>query len=292
MRILHLLQWPINSIRWILAKVKEQEFDCIQISPMQGTKEVGNEFWLLYQPTNFKIGNTQIGNKEDLINLCKEAHEYNLKIIVDVVFRHTANDSEDWLKPSKCIDDELKKDNFFLDVSNIQDYNDRWQCTNLADNLPVINYRNKDVQDIQIRYLSELICCGVDGFRIDMAKNFELPCEGCNYFEKVFMPFNNKVVYGEVINAAQELIDKYSKIMLVATNGYGSDKDKIITWIESHDTYLTFGYTKHLLETYINFEYARLCTEYSNTLYYSRPFSNAWEMDIIKDANRINKNNQ
>lgn len=289
MRIIHLLQWPINSIRTKLDTIKNQGFDSIQISPLQGTKEIGTAFWLLYQPTNFKIGNTQIGTREDLINLCKEAHEYNLKIIVDVVFRHTANDNENWLKPSKYIDTELQKDNFFLDVVNIKDYNDRWQCTNLAENLPVINYRNKDVQDIQIRYLSDLVDCGVDGFRIDMAKNFELPSEGCDYFERVFIPFKDKVIYGEVINAPQELIDKYSEIMLVATNSRGSDRDKIVTWVESHDTYLTFENTKYLSEAYINYAYDQLCSEFANTLYYVRPFSDAWEKNVVRYANSKDK---
>ena len=45
-------------------------FDAIQISPIQGTKDSGIEWWKLYQPINLKIGNEQIGSKKDLIN-CK-----------------------------------------------------------------------------------------------------------------------------------------------------------------------------------------------------------------------------
>lgn len=287
MKVLHLLQWNIKNIIQKLDKIKEQGFDTIQISPLQGTKENNMDFWVLYQPTNFKIGNPQIGNKEDLINLCEKANKIGIKVIVDVVFRHTANDNIDWLKPNECIDSELKREDFFLKVDNITNFQDRWQCVNLANNLPLLNYRHKEVQDIQIRYLSELKECGVSGFRIDMAKHFALPCEGCNYFERVFFPFNDLIIYGEVLDASREVVDIYSKIMLVATNCYGSNKDRIITWVESHDDHLTFGYTKKLTEDFINNEYVRLCTNYRNTLYYVRPFSNAWESETVKFANKI-----
>lgn len=286
MRILHLLQWNVKSIIPKLNKIKEQGFDAIQISPMQGTKEANEEFWVLYQPTNFKIGNSQIGSKEDLIKLCNKAHEIGIKVVVDVVFRHTANDNTDWLKPNRYIDEELKRDDFFTRAENITDHNDRWQCVNLSTELPMLDYRHRELQDIQIRYLNDLKSCGVGGFRIDMAKHFALPSEGCDYYDRVFKPFKDMVIYGEAIDTTKEIIDKYAEIMLVATNGYGSDRNRIVAWVESHDEFLTWGYTKKLSDEYINSEYSRPCEGYKNTLYYVRPFSNAWESDVVKYANK------
>ena len=61
--------------------MKEQGFDAIQISPIQPLKEEGQIPWyLLYQPINFSIGN-QYGSREELIKLCKESKENNIKII-------------------------------------------------------------------------------------------------------------------------------------------------------------------------------------------------------------------
>ena len=59
-----MFQWGLGSIIPMIPTVKEQGFDAIQISPIQGTKDSGLIWWLLYQPTNLKIGNTQIGTKE------------------------------------------------------------------------------------------------------------------------------------------------------------------------------------------------------------------------------------
>ena len=64
MKILHLFQWKLRDIITYIPKVKEQGFDAIQISPIQGTKDNGDAWWLLYQPINLKIGNSQIGTKE------------------------------------------------------------------------------------------------------------------------------------------------------------------------------------------------------------------------------------
>ena len=138
-----------------------------------------------------------------------------------------------------------------------------------------------------VRYLNELKSCGVDGFRIDMAKHFELPSEGCNFYTNVFKPFEDMIVYGEVLDVSKELVDKYAEIMLVATNSAGSNKDRLVVWSESHDEYLTYGTTKKLSDEYINAEYYRLCYKYKNTLYYARPFSDGWRSDVVKMGNKL-----
>ena len=102
-----MFQWGLGSIIPMIPTVKEQGFDAIQISPIQGTKDSGMEWWKLYQPTNFKIGNTQIGTKEQLKELCAVANQYGIKIIVDVVLRHVAGDPQSPLTPHKDVDPEL-----------------------------------------------------------------------------------------------------------------------------------------------------------------------------------------
>lgn len=289
MRIIHLLQWHILDIMDNLEAIKEQNFDTIQISPMQDTKEpYNNDFWVLYQPTNFKIGNNQIGSKENLKKLCLEAKRLNLNIVVDVVLRHVANDNYNWLKPHSNVDSEIKMNSdFFCNVGNITDYSNRYQCINLANNLPLLNYRNEKLQDIYLRYLNELKECGVGGFRIDMAKHFALPCEDCNFFSRVFGTFKDMIIYGEVLDATKEIVDLYSELMLVATNSFGSNRDRLVTWVESHDDYLTFGFTRKMTKELINEEYALLCREYKNTIYYVRPYTDYWKDPEIRNSNNI-----
>ena len=44
MKIIHLFQWPLKDIIPIIPEIKEQGFDAIQISPIQGTKDAGLEY--------------------------------------------------------------------------------------------------------------------------------------------------------------------------------------------------------------------------------------------------------
>ena len=41
-----------------------------------------------YQPINYKIGNYQLGTRDEFIEMCNEAHKYGVKVIVDVVINH------------------------------------------------------------------------------------------------------------------------------------------------------------------------------------------------------------
>ena len=81
------LNWKIKDVNNHLEEIKEVGFNTIQLSPLQGIKENNYDFWVYYQPINYKIGNN-LGNKNDLIELCKKANNLGIKIIVDVVFHH------------------------------------------------------------------------------------------------------------------------------------------------------------------------------------------------------------
>ena len=90
--IIHCLNWRLNDIVTNLKAIAGQGFTMIQVSPMQQHKEPDNPtWWLAYQITNFKIGN-RLGTEEDIRKLCSEANKLGIKVIVDVVFNHVAND--------------------------------------------------------------------------------------------------------------------------------------------------------------------------------------------------------
>lgn len=288
MRVLHMFQYPIRDIIPKLKKVKEQGFTHIQISSMQGTKEDSNIWWLLYQPINIKIGNIQIGNKEDLINLCKEAESIGLKIIVDVILRHIATDNYDNTKPHHRVDKNLLK--YIKATTYINDWNNRYEVINYSTGMPVLDYNNKELQNIYIEYLDDLKSCGVSGFRLDQCKHFALPCEKSSFFNSVIKRYDD-FGYGECIYCEKETLDKYTKFLKVATDGWASNKDSMICWVESHDTFLNdgdIGYTKFMSEDLITNEYINLCINYNNTLFYARPFSSLWMDERIRFAN-LNK---
>lgn len=283
MKILHLFQWRINDIIPELKTIKEQGFDAIQISPIQGTKDSGIEWWKLYQPINLKIGNEQIGSKKDLINLIQEARKFNLKIIVDLVLRHVAGDESYPLKPHRNVDPELLQ---YLaepiDAVNID--SNRWQCTRRCTGMPMLNYDNPELQKLYKRFLDELIFIGVDGFRLDQLKHYALPEEGSNIMD-IFTQYN---MYGEAINCTKELLDKYSKYMKVLTEGRPSDITKLVAKFESHDDYLDTGLTKRMNDGMRLTEWDILVNHLPgcDCLYYARPFETLWKSEDMRKINR------
>ena len=283
MKILHLFQWRINDIIPELKTIKNQGFDAIQISPIQGTKDSGMEWWKLYQPINLKIGNEQIGSRKDLINLIQEARKYNIRIIVDIVLRHVAGDEIHPLKPHRNVDPELLQ--YLAEpIEAVNIDSDRWQCTRRCTGMPMLDYDNVKLRKLYRRFLDELVFIGVDGFRLDQLKHYALPEEGGKALE-LFSRYN---MYGEAINCSKELLNKYSKYMKVLTEGRPSDITKLVAKFESHDDYLDLGLTKRMTDEMRLTEWDILVNHLQgcDCLYYARPFETLWKSEEIRKINK------
>lgn len=189
--ILHAWCWSFNTIRENLPEIAKAGYAIVQTSPAQhcvtevsrdkggGNQLFGHGKWYYqYQPTDWKIGNYQMGTRDDLIALCKEAKKYGVRIIVDVLPNHTSvNDCQ--------VEEDLDKavgghQNLYhaAGFNEIKDYNDRLQCTTgQMGGLPDVNTENPDFQFYYMQYVNDLIACGVRGFRYDTAKHIGLPSD-------------------------------------------------------------------------------------------------------------------
>lgn len=297
-RILQLFDCPIREIKDWLPIIRDQGFNYIQISPMQKNKvDNTNGWWLLYQPLGFEIGN-KLGTKEDLRELCNEARKYGIGIIADAVINHVANKcDEEPLEPHPDVDrDLLENGGCFKQKAQITNWDDRWQVTNLCMRLPGLNPNSPIVQEKITEMLNSYIDLGVDGFRLDAAKSIALPDEGCSFYENVLGSLSRylPLVYGEVLFPTPELIDRYSKHMKVLTNGDFYDKDRIIRYAESHDSYLSndLGYTRNWPKEKVLDKYLRLASESDNILFYPRNYSydwHAWKSEEVQKGNQLVK---
>lgn len=247
MKVIQLLNWKLNTIEKELENIKNQGFDAIQINPMQPFKEEQQfHWWSSYQPLGFRIGN-MFGSKEDLKHLCTLASEQGIDIIVDVILNHMANKSDNEpLSPHSSVDKELLNEKrFWKEPIQLKNGDNRWEATHHCIGLPGLDLRNEDLQDMIFRYLDELKECGVSGFRFDAAKHIGLPNDGVNFFEKVreYLLVNDLYGYGEFLGGQKEWRDEMAKLLMVLSP-YGTtleDLNQLITFIESHDTYLNFG---------------------------------------------------
>lgn len=189
--ILHAWCWSFNTIRENMKDIADAGYTYVQTSPAQhcvtevsrdkggGPQLFGHGKWYYqYQPTDWKIGNYQMGTRDDLIAMCKEAEKYGIKIIVDVLPNHTAvNDCqvEAALDAAVGGHEHLYHEAGFVEIRN---YNDRLQCTTgQMGGLPDVNTENPDFQYYYMLYINDLIRCGVRGFRYDTAKHIGLPSD-------------------------------------------------------------------------------------------------------------------
>ena len=283
-KILHMFEWRLKDITNVLDDVKNQGFTMIQVSPLQETKEEDNfQWWMLYQNINFKVGN-RIGSKDDLIELCKKAHEKGLKIIVDVALHNVGSDNQDNSIPHEKVPEYIKK--HVLKVETCKDYEDRYQTTHLQVGLPLVDYDNYFIQFLHKLYLIELAGCGVDGFRWDMAKHFSLPEEGYDYFTNVLEGFEDKIIYGEILDSATHVLDMYTKHMDIVSNKEPTDKTKLVTFFESHDTFHTWGTTKGMTFDHMLYEWDNIINNRKlNGIFFTRPFDDMWKSEQIKQIN-------
>ena len=294
-RILSLFDCPLKDAIRFLPEIKNQGFNALQISPLQPTKDdLSSEWWMLYQPINFEIGN-KLGTKEELYELCREANNMGIIVIADTVVNHLANENDkNPLEPHYLGDKELRED---LDCWKrripITDWEDRYQVTNYCMGLPGLNPNNKKVQEKVIKMLNLYADLGVNGFRFDAAKSIALPEEGCNFFPMITYCLNRSVdvIYGEVLFADQNLLNKYAKYMKVLTNSNSNNKESIIKFIENKDSFLSkdLGWTKDWSKERVTNEYIDLAATYPNTLYYARNYTDDWHEWKSKDVRKANK---
>ena len=99
--ILHCWCWSFKTIEENIPAIAEAGFTALQTSPANTClvgeyggldifgQDLTGKWYYHYQPTDWKIGNYQLGTRDDFISMCKKAEEYGLGVIVDVLPNHT-----------------------------------------------------------------------------------------------------------------------------------------------------------------------------------------------------------
>lgn len=316
--ILHCFAWSFNTINESLEDIAMAGFSAIQTSPINACYDGGDggmelfgsgKWYYHYQPTDWTIGNYQLGTKEEFQAMCEKAHTYGIKVIVDVAPNHTTKSteaiSENFINAVGGLD-KLYHSNGKEDISN---YSDRAQCTLQAvGGLYDVNTENPDFQNYFIKYLNDVIACGADGFRYDTAKHIGLSDDPQddqnlpnNFWDRVTTEVTNAdslFLYGEVLQDGSERIADYiDKIGATTASAYGqtirsclisksivastvsnyrigSATPNIVTWVESHDNYTGDDKTYQTIDNQkIKMGWCLLSVRKDGTpLFFSRPY--------------------
>lgn len=330
--ILHCFSWSFKSITESMEDIAMAGFSTIQTSPINACYDGGNagmelygngKWYYHYQPTDWTIGNYQLGTREEFKEMCEVAESYGIKVLVDVAPNHTTTTtdaiSSNFLNAVGGIDN-LYHTNGMKDITN---YTNRTECTLQAvGGLYDVNTENPAFQDYFIAFLNDAIACGADGFRYDTAKHIGLsddpqnnPDLPNNFWDRVTTEVTNPsslFMYGECLQDGGERLADYIEIIGAATaSSYGSAirgnfnsnslsasamtnlkigdaAPNVVTWVESHDNYTGTDATyKSLTNDEIARAWSFLAARSTGTpLFFARPYG-ATESNMWGTFNKI-----
>ena len=294
--ILHAWSWNFPEMAKNMKNIKEAGFTMIQTSPVQpcyspegSGKKIFDEnvkegnWYYYYQPTDWKVGNSILGSREQMKEMMDSAAKYNVKVIVDVLPNHTVFDidavSDDFYKAVGGRDKMYHTHG----LNPIRDYNDRYQCTlEGTGGLPDVNTENPDFQKYYMEFVNDLLSLGVRGFRYDTAKHIGVHSDPVdaeagvkvNGFWDVAtgrkavkgvslaVPYDSLFVYGEVLQDRNVPEKEYADYFGQTASSYGhvirealekhsaKDIDLKSFYHEASPEYLTTWVESH--DTYAN----------------------------------------
>ena len=287
--ILHCFDWTLADIQEEIPNIAKAGFTAVQTSPVHERAGKGSVWYDVYRPYDFKIGNG-LGTEADLKALCAKAHEYGVKVIVDVVANHTDYGN---------VAERLLDLSLYHQLGHGIDWHNRNDVTHGEIGMKDLDTNNPTVQAIIKQYIQDLKACGVDGVRWDAIKHIGLPSEGDSFMKNVVD--QTMYNYGEILDGTggndNILFPEYQTYMSITDNGYGNGfansfaggsinesvgnfnqrkakTEKLVYWGESHDTYANDGgESKNKSQNVIDRAYAVVAGNNGATaLYFSRPF--------------------
>lgn len=304
--ILHAFDWSFNTIKNELPNIAAAGYKSIQVSPPQGTKDSSTDpskWWLLYQPTNESVGNSQLGTLSDFTSLCTAAKSYGISIIVDVVMNHMANNGNpDQLDSS--VDSSFQDSSLYHNLGQCSNWSNRYDITQEGIGMPDLYTQNSAVQTKALSYLNQLVAVGANGFRFDAAKHIETDLGldagqswSGQYWENVLGKVNNKsslYSYGEILqDGTVDNISSYETLLDVTASTYGYNLRSALTssnlsgaagmgglnptycvdFVETHDNYED-GTSSSLTDTQRKLGWAIAASRAAATpLFFDRPTS-------------------
>lgn len=220
--ILHAFNWFYSDVARRAKDIAECGYGAVLFPPPMYSDENGRDWWQRYQPKDYRVIRSFLGNKKELVEAINALHREGVRSYADVVFNHMANEKgrrpdpynfpgEDVLERYHSKEEEFGGDKLYGDLNvglfspwdfnqqgDIRDWNnllesqERW-----LSGLPDLDLNDWVVQQ-QRECLAALNALGFDGYRIDAIKH--LPVEHIN---RVFRgpDLVGKYVFGEALTA-------------------------------------------------------------------------------------------
>ena len=223
-----------------------------------------------YDVSDFYQTNPNYGTIEEFKGMVEKAHEYDIKVITDLVLNHTS-DEHQWFQIAKDPDHpEFNKyhDYYIWQKPKYDEFNNRqrptrwlswfggptWDYVEAVDEyylhifskkMPDLNWRNKDLRQEMKNVIQFWIDLGVDGFRVDAAnhleKNWDFPDSYPGYENFSSLPKHHEYI--------QELGKQYFvpfNLLTIGESG-GATKDQALKYVgygsNEFNLLIHFGHT-------------------------------------------------
>lgn len=218
--ILHCFNWKYTEIAQEAQAIAAQGYGAVLLPPPLYSDEKGMEWWQRYQPKDYRVIRSALGNKNDLQEAIAALHDKGVKVYVDIVFNHMANEkslrSDPYNFPGEAELARYRIEREAFEQSKLYgnlneglfchfDFNPEGDIFNWNDvhetqehwlsGLPDLDL-NDWVVNQQLTCLRALNDLGIDGYRIDAIKH--LPDE---HIRRVFESpeLAGKFVFGEAL---------------------------------------------------------------------------------------------
>jgi alpha-amylase len=240
--ILHAFDWHYADIADNAQKIAGFGYGAVLIPPPLYSRDddSGKDWWQRYQPKDYRILRSYLGNKAELVHAIAALHGDGVRVYADIVFNHMANEyrpdhynfpGDAELKRYRREREKFERDRLYgyLDVGlfspwdfnkdgNIQNWMDLHEATEHSlSGLPDLHL-NQWVIDQQQTCLRELGRMQLDGYRVDAIKHMPE-----NHIKSVFETADmaGKFVFGEALTSNDQ-------------------EEKIFLWPLFYDTGISF----------------------------------------------------
>ena len=308
---LHAFEWSFKTIMENIPDIAKAGYTSIQTEPIvkiKDNRKLGTGNWYLnwyyvYQPTDMSIGNYVVGSEDEFKEMCKLAHQYGLRIIVDSVSNHFTSDFD-------VIEGKWKNKAYYHEDKQISDYNNREDCTqHKLSGLWDLNTQDDTVTEGMHDLLAQTVADGADGFRYDAAKHIELSDEvfggkQSHYWDTILQN-GAQYQYGEVLEDANVREADYANLFNsssprgggITDSSYGHEvrnavqfknlgashftshskvtEDKSVNWVESHDNFANgeANIPQELSDEWIKYGWAGVTAQKNGmSLFFDRPY--------------------
>ena len=218
--ILHAFDWNYSYIKENAKRIAKLGYGGVLIAPPLYSDHQGAEWWQRYQPKDYRVVRSFLGNKKQLEQAIQALHAAKVRIYADVVFNHMANEKgarhdpyhfpgESELARYRKEPKSFERDRLYGDLSvglfSPWDFNPQgdicnWNDLHQSQEYWLSGLPDLDLNDWVIEQQKACLCAlnglGFDGYRIDAIKH--LPY---SHISRVFQSdeLKGKFVFGEAL---------------------------------------------------------------------------------------------